>query len=447
LFAKAKPHPIFKEYMIILEYHSSSDYRTKLLFSHVFGDSVMNVDYKPLQNTKLIVSNSKNSISTQMDSIIKFRLGCIPADFNFFTKYKLEKPVTITEFENDSFRKLMKEMYKKNKDTNILFMPDSKPLLQLKTNESLFFLLRDYGKGFPYEYRVTHNYEIENTPWQNLVDTCILKIPPMTAGDYVLEVRNLKLPDHPTDIFEFKVIPIWYQTNQFYWILSNIAVLLLGWFFIIQYKKRKKHQVLKAQQEAKENSVKLSAIHNQLNPHFIFNTLNSLQGLILDNNTKEATFYIQQLSTILRKPLSKEALSVWSLQDELELIKSYISLEQLRVKFTLHYHEQEHIFPDNIAFPSMMLQSIVENCIKHSLASIQPAGTLHFAIETKQLDLIIAIADNGAAASIKAGNGLTILQEYITHYNATNAYKKIEMTQTQLHGTTTIFTCKNFLEA
>ncbi len=142
---------------------------------------------------------------------------------------------------------------------------------------------------------------------------------------------------------------------------------------------------------------RLQALTSQINPHFLFNTLNSVSSLIR-TNPEQARVMILKLSRILRRLLRKhEHLS--PLRDELDFIDDYLSIEQVRYGGKLRFEKQIEPRAMDMLVPSMLLQPLVENCIKHGLSGKVAGGTIVLRAWRERSTLYVVVEDDGAGIS------------------------------------------------
>src|SRR5215472_13372631 len=128
------------------------------------------------------------------------------------------------------------------------------------------------------------------------------------------------------------------------------------------------------QQQMRLNQARLSALSSQINPHFLFNTLNSVAALIrLD--PEQARQVVQRLSKILRRLLRQQE-NLTTLREELSFIDDYLSIEMVRFGEKLRFIKEVDPLTLDMSVPSMLLQPLVENCIRHGLASKVDGGTI-----------------------------------------------------------------------
>jgi two-component system, LytTR family, sensor kinase len=163
------------------------------------------------------------------------------------------------------------------------------------------------------------------------------------------------------------------------------------------------------------SSARLAALQAQLNPHFLFNTLNTIAVLVRDNDRQGAVRIVEHLSEVLRRTLSRHRENEVMLGEELELVKQYVAIEQARFSDRLR---PEFRIPDSLlpaAFPSFALQHLVENAIRHGIARHPDAGLLLVTAERIGDVLQITVVDDGAGidpnAPIPPGRGIENTRE------------------------------------
>jgi two-component system, LytTR family, sensor kinase len=150
----------------------------------------------------------------------------------------------------------------------------------------------------------------------------------------------------------------------------------------------------------------LTALRMQMNPHFIFNALNSIQHYILQGNVVEANKYLSKFSKLQRDILHCSSQQFITLEKELEILTAYLELEQHRFGKSFSYKINVHddIEPVEISIPPMILQPFVENAIWHGLMPLQTERMLsiYFDLETDDM-LLVTLRDNGIGRSASAG--------------------------------------------
>ncbi|MFM2392609.1 MAG: hypothetical protein RLZZ546_586, partial [Bacteroidota bacterium] len=185
--------------------------------------------------------------------------------------------------------------------------------------------------------------------------------------------------------------------------------------------------------ENKFKALKLQSMQAQMNPHFLFNAMTSIQYLLNDNDSKKADRMLTSFSKLIRMTLESSVRSVWSLKEEIEMLKLYCEIEKERFeKGNVEYNiEQINLNVEEWKIPPMMIQPFVENCFKHAFSS-DKKGLLSITFTDENEKLKIVISDNGKGISqsknsiIKNGlRGMGITHERISLYSQTIG-KKIE---------------------
>lgn len=142
---------------------------------------------------------------------------------------------------------------------------------------------------------------------------------------------------------------------------------------------------------------RLNALRSQMDPHFIFNAITTIQHFILNNEKLAALSYLDELSNLIRKFLEHARRPRISLTEELELLIAYINLESMRFsdKFGFMINVGSDIDTDAIEIPSMLIQPYVENAIKHGLMHKTEYGSLSIDISLNENVLICVVEDDG----------------------------------------------------
>ncbi len=157
--------------------------------------------------------------------------------------------------------------------------------------------------------------------------------------------------------------------------------------------------------------LEIRSLRAQLNPHFIFNTMSSIQNLIASQRPELANDYLADLAALMRKVLRYTQRGTISLAEELDLIRQYCALENLRKPFELHIENEGDNMDHEIDLPALILQPYVENAIFHGLASLNGSAKIDIQVKPTPEMLFIRIIDNGIGlqqAALKTSNGNNI---------------------------------------
>ncbi len=189
--------------------------------------------------------------------------------------------------------------------------------------------------------------------------------------------------------------------------LSSFYILLSwsGLYFGSKYYQMlqvEKQNVLKANAVAHQAQLKM--LRYQLNPHFLFNTLNAISTLILVEENKTANSMVTKLSEFLRYSLDKDPMKKVTLETEVQALQLYLAIEQVRFEDRLHLDFEIAEDCQKALVPSMILQPLAENAIKHAIAVQEQGGTITIAVRRFADDLLVEVADDGPGAEIIQGN-------------------------------------------
>jgi sensor histidine kinase YesM len=193
-------------------------------------------------------------------------------------------------------------------------------------------------------------------------------------------------------------------------LIASLLLLLIASVFIWRnINLRKKNEQLKllrkqAELQQQAQDLEMKALKAQMNPHFIFNSLSSINWFILKNKTQQASDYLTSFSRLIRMVLNNSEKPLISLDEELKMLRLYLDMEQLRLEHSFDYKIEmmNNIDPAEIYMPPMILQPFCENAIWHGLAHKSEKGMLTVNFELDGNILNCTIADNGVGRYLAA---------------------------------------------
>ncbi|MCZ6855646.1 MAG: histidine kinase, partial [Gammaproteobacteria bacterium] len=147
-------------------------------------------------------------------------------------------------------------------------------------------------------------------------------------------------------------------------------------------------EALKLAEEKQHTETQLRLLQAQIEPHFLFNTLSNIAGMI-ETNPKEAEATLVNLTTLLRSSLKRTRKEIVTLADELEIVRAYLEIQRTRMQDRLQYHINLEPTLESLPLPPLLLQPLVENAIKHGIDPLEKGG-----------DITVDIRRNGSAAQI-----------------------------------------------
>ena len=196
--------------------------------------------------------------------------------------------------------------------------------------------------------------------------------------------------------------PFWKKV--WFWIAVHIFIaVVIG--LIAKYRNR----MVRARIQLKEelNNAKQEALSAQMNPHFMFNSLNSLQSEIMKGNKYSATVHVAKFSRLMRKILANSREKLVSIDNAIDSLKLYMELEQNRTqnKFDYRINIEEGIDPTEIKIPPLLIQPLVENAIWHGIVPKKEKGMIHISISLKEGCIYCEVTDNGVGRAYHKNTG------------------------------------------
>ncbi len=213
-------------------------------------------------------------------------------------------------------------------------------------------------------------------------------IPP---GNYTFEYyASIGEKEGEKNSFSFVISKPYWKTTWF--ILVCVVAFLLIIYVIYRGQVNRIKKVNKIKREMIES--KLTAIQSQMNPHFIFNSLNSIQDLVLQQDGEKAYSYLSKFAFLVRKVLHYSELDFIRLEDEIEMLKVYLELEKLRFDDDFDFYINSGT-KEEIEIPPLIIQPFVENAIKHGLLHKKGIKKLSIEFKLSKDILVCIIEDNG----------------------------------------------------
>jgi len=192
-------------------------------------------------------------------------------------------------------------------------------------------------------------------------------------------------------------------------IVSNFTIVMLGWslmYFLFKFFMNFKHsEVEKWKLEAAVKDAQLLALKSQINPHFIFNSLNNIRSLVIENPEK-ARDMITHVSDLLRYSVQFNNKEKVRLEQELEVVQNYLNLESIQFEDRLQYKLE--IKPETLdrQIPPMAIQLLVENAIKHGISNLPKGGIVNIKSYLDDNCLVVEVVNTGQINSVSKGTGI-----------------------------------------
>ena len=288
-------------------------------------------------------------------------------------------------------------------------------------------------------------YKMENydNAWRKIISEKKAYYNNMQPGDYTFRVKASNCNGIWSEkSLAITVTPPWWNTWLFristVFILSGIMYNLIRWRLDEKFNRKlelasKEKKLSDLQQQKSE--LEMQVLRSQMNPHFIFNSLNSINLFILRNNKTIASEYLTKFSKLVRMILQNSQASLINLESELDALKLYLELEALRFNyhFTYNISLPKELDINVLKVPPLIIQPFVENAIWHGLMHKDEQGQLNIEISLENEHLSIRISDNGVgrkagtaaskSTNINKSMGIKLTTDRITKMTGGNGTK------------------------
>lgn len=364
------------------------------------------------QNTVWVGSNSG------LSKIVLRPVGSFNYDVEVFTKkqgllsnevnYILNKNGNLILAHNNGISVLNPKFLKNNSTPPPVYITRATNNNYTYKNDSISFLhnenyLKIYFTGISYKNpgTVEYKYKVEglDTNWVYTTYTSA-QFQALSPGNYkfiVYAKNNDGYWSEKPAVLVLTVLPEWWQT----WVFRIFIVIVVAGIIFLLIKKRldkiQKREEEKTVLQNKIANTELKALRAQMNPHFIFNAINSVQYFMTNNDPESSQKYLSKFARLIRYVMDNSKPAVIPLEKEIEALRLYIDLEALRFenRFEYEINVDKNIDVTYVQIPSMLIQPYVENAIWHGLMHKKGAGKLSITIKNDETILTCIIEDNG----------------------------------------------------
>ena len=252
-----------------------------------------------------------------------------------------------------------------------------------------------------YKYRLIKNDAAQN--WSYSKDKNV-RFNDLPFGEYVFQVcaknRSGEYNVEPASI-GFQITPHLFNRWWFRLLTVLLIIALLSLWVRSYIKDQKIKEIEKRKLKEAELKIKqseLSSLRNQMNPHFVYNSLNSIQNYIFNKDPEQASYYLTKFSDLMRSSLKYSKQEWILLEEEIEYLQAYLELEKMRFGnlFTYEIKIDDNIEIDYLKIPPLLIQPLVENSVKHAFKEIRTGGEIRIFFESLEEDKFkITVEDNG----------------------------------------------------
>lgn len=313
--------------------------------------------------------------------------------------------------------------------------------IQVTGNNKIRF---DFGSINYSSTPVIYSYRLEgaDTSWTNVTNSIVV-FQNLAPGDYTLKFRVRKPISPWSKPIECRITihaTLWQHTLFYVGLFLLFGGLLF--LFIIR---RKNLQLKRRELEHQLVLLEQKALQAMMNPHFIFNSLGSIQNFLLQKKSGEAGLYLSQFARLIRQNLNAINSASINLEEETDRLKNYLDLERLRMenKFEYRIEVDEYMDADEIMIPSMIIQPFVENAILHGIAPMESKGVIKISfMMQEEKSMKVNVEDNGIG--MKQSGGYSTNGESHPHLGVEMTRRRLVLLGEKYHVNTGVEYCEVF---
>jgi ligand-binding sensor domain-containing protein len=304
------------------------------------------------------------------------------------TDYIVRFPFQVRSYNDNSTGLILQQLIVNNKKS--FFQPGQQIKLQYNENNIyLGYTIIDFEKNnYQFSYKID-----KGDDWNELGQQRNITLNGLSPGNYTVQVKAIgKSGNEKINKFTLIIQAPFWKTN---WFVAACAILLATMLYYL-YRYRIKQVRQKANIDKLLAQTEMKALHSQMNPHFIFNSLNSIREMILNNDNKEASHYLSKFAQLIRITLDQSGQSFISLRNTREYLERYIEMEKIRNShFTWSIHIDKQLDMDETVLPPMLIQPFIENAIWHGVSGKNKHIHVNVDFKKENGGLVCVIEDDG----------------------------------------------------
>ncbi len=290
--------------------------------------------------------------------------------------------------------------------------------------------------------KIVYRYKLEglDDQWSKPLQERFVNLTFLPPGDYTfwIDASDSKgtWTGNPVK-FEFSILQPWWHKPVVVMLGVFLSVLIIVLLVMFVYDKIKRQKFKRLQVEKRITELKLGALKSQIDPHFVFNVMNSLGASIFKGNSMEAYSTLTKFARLVRQAIENNESSFSTIEFEIDFVRSYLDLQKQRFKNVFDYNIFIDENVDTCTFiPRLLIQNLAENAVKHGVGPLHENGLITINIRKLTDSTLLVVEDNGVGRmatrehnSASTGIGLAVNRELIKIFNEFNAEKiKMEIT-------------------
>ena len=314
----------------------------------------------------------------------------------------------VKEGHQEISKPFVKKIYINNKLVEKSGLLYNKELDYNEPPKSIRFEFNNVQQGNKLNYTYQYQLKGHDREWIDCGHNTSVNYSSISGGTYSFSVRSTldKKDWLETLPVQIQIKKRFYAKSWFIGLMLAGLACLIGGFYYFNLQRIREKEALKTAHNKELLEMEMMALRAQMNPHFMFNSLNSINQFIMTNEPRVASKYLSKFAQLMRSILNNSKEQEVSLEDELKMISLYMEMEALRFKekFDQNITIDPALNPSNILIQPMIIQPYIENAIWHGIMSLDKLGKIVLSIYKKEDRLICEIEDNGigrAAAELK----------------------------------------------
>lgn len=280
---------------------------------------------------------------------------------------------------------------------------------------------------------LSYQYQLDEGTWVDNAENNKLNLFDLQPGRHQLSIRARNDKSEITSTSMSIEVHRPFTKSPLFYALIIFGLIGLGVGFYLYNKKQYQEKLkIKSQYETRLATLESQALRSQINPHFIFNTLNSIKYYSIEKSPEETSDFISTFSTLIRRILENSKKNLITLDEEIETLRNYTDIEALRFheRFDVEYKVDQNIETERFLIPPMIIQPFIENAIWHGLMHKKGNRKLKINFKSNGMGIVCEVIDNGIGrdasnalktkSSHKSSLGMKITEERMEIINAKN---------------------------
>ncbi len=275
---------------------------------------------------------------------------------------------------------------------------DHENVMKYNLNERERDLRFEVGLVNPSYENVLYEYKYNQEDWKETIEVGVIDINKLSPGNNVIKVKaSVDGKELSLKEFTFYSTP---RLHEHWWFIIGLLAIItfvIYKFYELTVNKIKDEEKIKTIFNKQIAEMEMEVLKAQMNPHFLFNSLNSIKHYSINKSKRETSQYITTFSHLLRQILQNSNAKIVSLAQELKAIELYVQVEKLRFENEFEYMVclDPNKNEDTIFVPPMILQPFIENAIWHGLMLKEGIGKITLKIDVQEHEVVCEITDNG----------------------------------------------------